>query len=195
VRRSMASKTLRELKEPAGSETIVDMTLKIEPATEGDLPAIVHLVRQLAVYEKLEHAVTASQDDFRQALFGTERNTHALMAFADDAAIGFALYFHTFSTFLGKRGIYLEDIYVEPEYRGRGIGRALLKRLAIIAKEQHCGRMEWSVLTWNQPSIDFYHRLGAITLDDWRIFRLQGDALEQLADAANNEGCEVKGAN
>jgi GNAT superfamily N-acetyltransferase len=105
------------------------------------------------------------------------------------------LYFHTFSTFLGKRGIYLEDIYVEPEYRGRGIGRALLKRLAIIAKEQHCGRMEWSVLTWNQPSIDFYHRLGAITLDDWRIFRLQGDALEQLADAANNEGCEVKGAN
>jgi GNAT superfamily N-acetyltransferase len=171
------------------------MTLKIEPATEGDLPAIVHLVRQLAVYEKLEHAVTASQDDFRQALFGTERNTHALMAFADDAAIGFALYFHTFSTFLGKRGIYLEDIYVEPEYRGRGIGRALLKRLAIIAKEQHCGRMEWSVLTWNQPSIDFYHRLGAITLDDWRIFRLQGDALEQLADAANNEGCEVKGAN
>jgi GNAT superfamily N-acetyltransferase len=191
----MASKTLRELKEPAGSETIVDMTLKIEPATEGDLPAIVHLVRQLAVYEKLEHAVTASQDDFRQALFGTERNTHALMAFADDAAIGFALYFHTFSTFLGKRGIYLEDIYVEPEYRGRGIGRALLKRLAIIAKEQHCGRMEWSVLTWNQPSIDFYHRLGAITLDDWRIFRLQGDALEQLADAANNEGREVKGAN
>jgi len=191
----MASKTLRELKEPAGSETIVDMTLKIEPATERDLPAIVHLVRQLAVYEKLEHAVTASQDDFRQALFGTERNTHALMAFADDAAIGFALYFHTFSTFLGKRGIYLEDIYVEPEYRGRGIGRALLKRLAIIAKEQHCGRMEWSVLTWNQPSIDFYHRLGAITLDDWRIFRLQGDALEQLADAANNEGCEVKGAN
>jgi GNAT superfamily N-acetyltransferase len=191
----MASKTLRELKEPAGSETIVDMTLKIEPATEGDLPAIVHLVRQLAVYEKLEHAVTASQDDFRQALFGTERNTHALMAFANDAAIGFALYFHTFSTFLGKRGIYLEDIYVEPEYRGRGIGRALLKRLAIIAKEQHCGRMEWSVLTWNQPSIDFYHRLGAITLDDWRIFRLQGDALEQLADAANNEGCEVKGAN
>ena len=191
----MASKTLRELKEPAGSETIVDMTLKIEPATEGDLPAIVHLVRQLAVYEKLEHAVTASQDDFRQALFGTERNTHALMAFADDAAIGFALYFHTFSTFLGKRGIYLEDLYVEPEYRGRGIGRALLKRLAIIAKKQQCGRMEWSVLTWNQPSIDFYHRLGAITLDEWRIFRLQGDALERLADAANNEGCEVKGAN
>jgi len=171
------------------------MTLKIEPATERDLPAIVHLVRQLAVYEKLEHAMTASQDDFRQALFGTERNTYALMAFADDAVIGFALYFYTFSTFLGKRGIYLEDIYVEPEFRGRGIGSALLKRLAIIAKEQHCGRMEWSVLTWNQPSIDFYHRLGAVTLDDWRIFRLQGDALELLATAATSEGCEVKRAN
>jgi GNAT superfamily N-acetyltransferase len=167
-----------------GNETIRDMTLRIEPATEGDLPAIVHLVRQLAIYEKLEHAMVASQDDFQQALFGAERNAHALIAFADDSAVGFALYFYNFSTFLGRRGIYLEDIYVEPEYRGRGIGSALLKRLARIAKEQRCGRMEWSVLTWNQPSIDFYHRLGAVTLDDWRIFRLQGEPLEQLAKDA-----------
>lgn len=157
-----------------------DMTLRIEPATERDLPAIVRLVRQLAQYEKLEHAMVASQDDFRQALFGAERSAQALMAFADDAPVGLALYFYNFSTFLGKRGIYLEDIYVEPEQRGRGIGSALLKRLAGIAKEQNCGRMEWSVLTWNQPSIDFYHRLGAVTLDDWRIFRLQGEPLEQL---------------
>ena len=178
-----------------GSETIGDVTLRIEPATERDLPAIVHLVRQLAIYEKLEHAVAASQDDFRQALFGPERNAYALMAFADDAAIGFALYFYNFSTFLGKRGIYLEDIYVEPEYRGRGIGSALLKRLARIAKEQHCGRVEWAVLTWNQPSIDFYRRLGAVTLDDWRIFRLHGTALEQLAAAETGEGCEVARAN
>ena len=157
-----------------------DMPLRIEPATESDLPAIVHLVRQLARYEKLEHAMVATQDDFRNALFGTERNAYALMAFADDAPVGFAIYFYNFSTFLGKRGIYLEDIYVEPEHRGRGIGSALLKRLATIAKEQNCGRMEWSVLTWNQPSIDFYHRLGAVTLDEWRIFRLHGEPLEQL---------------
>ena len=156
------------------------MTLRIEPATERDLPAIVHLVRQLARYEKLEHAMVASPDDFRNALFGTERNAYALMAFADDAPVGFALYFYNFSTFLGKRGIYLEDIYVEPEHRGRGIGSALLKRLARVAKEQNCGRMEWSVLTWNQPSIDFYHRLGAVTLDNWRIFRLHGEPLEHL---------------
>ena len=161
-----------------------EMTLRIEPATERDLPAIVHLVRQLAQYEKLEHAMVASQDDFRQALFGAERSAHALMAFADEDPVGFALYFYNFSTFLGKRGIYLEDIYVEPEHRGNGIGSALLKHLARIAKEQNCGRMEWSVLTWNQPSIDFYHRLGAVTLDDWRIFRMQGEPLEQLAVAA-----------
>jgi hypothetical protein len=158
------------------------MKLRIEPATERDLPAIEHLVRQLARYEKLEHAMVASQNDFREALFGAERNAHALMAFVEDAAVGFALYFYNFSTFAGKRGIYLEDIFVEPEYRGRGIGSALLKRLARIAKEQGCGRMEWSVLTWNQPSIDFYHRLGAITLQDWRIFRVNGDALERLAE-------------
>ena len=160
------------------------MPLKIEPATERDLPAIEHLVRQLARYEKLEHAMVASQDDFRQALFGSARSAYALMAFADHAPVGFALYFYNFSTFAGKRGIYLEDIFVEPEHRGRGIGSALLKRLARIAKEQNCGRMEWSVLTWNQPSIDFYHRLGAVTLEDWRTFRLHGEALERLAAEA-----------
>ena len=160
------------------------MTLKIEPATEHDLPAIEHLVRQLAQYEKLEHAMVASQDDFRKALFGTEPAAHALLAFVDDVPVGLALYFYNFSTFLGKRGIYLEDIYVEPKYRGRGIGSTLLKRLARIAKQQDCGRMEWSVLTWNQPSIDFYHRLGAVTLDDWRLFRLHGQALERLGKDA-----------
>jgi GNAT superfamily N-acetyltransferase len=178
-----------------GNETMSGMTLRIELATERDLPAIVHLVRQLARYEKLEHAMVATQDDFRQALFGAASNAHALMAFGDGAAVGLALYFHNFSTFLGKRGIYLEDIFVEPEHRGRGIGSALLKRLARIAKEQNCGRMEWSVLTWNQPSIDFYHRLGAVTLDDWRIFRLQGEPLERLAAAAMERMREVTGAN
>jgi GNAT superfamily N-acetyltransferase len=159
------------------------MKLNIERATERDIPAIVRLVRQLAEYEKLEHAMVSREDDFRRALFGPQRNVDALMAFADDTAVGLALYFYNFSTFQGRRGIYLEDIYVEPEYRGRGIGSALLKRLAKIAKEENCGRMEWSVLTWNQPSIDFYHRLGAVTLDDWRIFRLTGEALDRLSSA------------
>jgi len=158
------------------------MALKIERASERDLPAIVRLVRHLAEYEKLAHAMVSSENDFRKALFGPRTNAEALMAFADDAPVGFALYFYNFSTFLGKRGIYLEDLFVEPEYRGQGIGKALLQRLARIAKDEDCGRMEWSVLTWNQPSIDFYHRLGAVTLDDWRTFRLTGEALERLAD-------------
>ena len=157
------------------------MALRIERATERDIPAIVRLVRHLAEYEKLAHVMVSSEDDFRRALFGPQRNVEALMAFAGDAPVGFALYFYNFSTFLGKRGIYLEDLFVEPEYRGQGIGKALLLRLAQIARDEDCGRMEWSVLTWNQPSIDFYHRLGAVTLEDWRTFRLSGEALERLA--------------
>ena len=158
------------------------MTLRIEHATTHDIPTIARLVKQLAEYEKLAHAMVASEDDFRNALFGPSRNVAALMAFADDVAVGFALYFYNFSTFLGKRGIYLEDIYVEPEYRGRGIGSSLLTRLAKVARAEGCGRVEWAVLTWNQPSIDFYHRLGAVTLEEWRTFRLTGEALERLAD-------------
>jgi GNAT superfamily N-acetyltransferase len=158
------------------------MALKIERATEQDIPAIVRLVRLLAEYEKLAHEMVSSEDDFRKALFGPRCNVEALMAFAGDVPVGFALYFYNFSTFLGQRGIYLEDLFVEPEYRGQGIGKALLQRLASIAKDENCGRMEWSVLTWNQPSIDFYHRLGAVTLEDWRTFRLTGEALARLAE-------------
>lgn len=157
------------------------MALRIERATEQDIPAIVRLVRHLAEYEKLAHVMVSSENDFRQALFGPRTNAEALMAFAGDVPVGFALYFYNFSTFLGKRGVYLEDLFVEPEYRGQGIGKALLQRLASIAKDEDCSRMEWSVLTWNQPSIDFYHRLGAVTLEDWRTFRLTGEALERLA--------------
>ncbi len=157
------------------------MHLRIETATADDIPSIVHLVKQLAIYEKLAGQMVASEDDFRRALFSPQANVDALMAFADGSPVGFALYFYTFSTFLGRRGIYLEDIFVEPEFRGKGIGKALLGRLARIAQEQNCGRMEWSVLTWNQPSIDFYHRLGAATMEEWRICRLTGEALERLA--------------
>jgi GNAT superfamily N-acetyltransferase len=158
------------------------MALKIERATERDIPAIVRLVTRLAEYEKLAHAMVSTEEDFRKALFGQQRNVEALLAFAGDAPVGIALYFYNFSTFLGKRGIYLEDLFVDPEFRGQGIGKALLQRLARIAKDQDCGRMEWSVLTWNQPSIDFYHRLDAVTLEDWRTFRLSGVALERLAE-------------
>ena len=157
------------------------MHLRIETATADDIPTIVRLVKQLAAYEKLAHQMVATEDDFRRALFGPERNVDALIAFADDRPVGFALYFYTFSTFLGRRGIYLEDIFVEPEFRGMGIGSALLKGLSKIAKKQNCGRVEWSVLTWNQPSIDFYHRLGAVTMEEWRIFRLTGEALDRMA--------------
>ncbi|MDP9114648.1 MAG: GNAT family N-acetyltransferase [Acidobacteriota bacterium] len=157
------------------------MALTIERATPRDIPAILRLVRRLAEYEKLADAMVSTEEDFQKALFGPQRNVEALMAFAGDAPVGFALYFYNFSTFLGKRGIYLEDLFVEPEHRGQGIGKALLERLARIGKQEDCGRMEWSVLTWNQPSIDFYHRLGAVTLEDWRTFRLTGAALERLA--------------
>jgi len=117
------------------------MQLKIERATELDIPAIVQLVRKLAEYEKLSHAMVSREDDFRKALFGQQRTVDGLMAFADETAVGFALYFYNFSTFEGRRGIYLEDLYVEPEYRGRGVGRALLRQLAMIAKEENCARM------------------------------------------------------
>jgi GNAT superfamily N-acetyltransferase len=156
------------------------MKLQIEPATERDVPAIVNLVKKLAEYERLAHEMVAAEDDFRKALFGPGRHIHALMAFAGGGPVGFALYFYTFSTFLGRRGIYLEDIFVEPEYRRNGIGGALLKRLGQIAIKENCGRLEWSVLTWNQAAIDFYHRLGAVTMEEWRICRLTGEALERL---------------
>ena len=157
------------------------MRLRIEPATVQDLPHIVRLVQELAAYERLADAMVASSGDFHQALFGPDRHADALMAFVDDQPIGFALYFSTFSTFLGRRGLYLEDLFVQEPFRGRGIGKALLQRLAVVAKERNCGRIEWSVLTWNQPSIDFYHRLGAVTMEDWRTFRLTGPALATLA--------------
>lgn len=157
------------------------MNLRITEANQEDLPLIVELVRKLADYEKLSSAMVATEADFARALFGPERRACALLAFAGGVPAGLAVYFYTFSTFLGKPGIYLEDLYVEPEYRGNGIGRALLRRVAQIARGSDCGRVEWSALTWNQPSINFYHGLGAVTLEDWRIFRLTGEALEALA--------------
>jgi len=155
--------------------------MNIRQATEADVPLILKFIRDLAIYEKLEHKVIATEQGLRQTLFGNPRFAEVVFAVEDGVEAGFALFFHNYSTFLGAPGIYLEDLFVKPDFRGHGLGKALLAHLAKLAKERGCGRVEWAVLDWNTPSIDFYKSLGAIALDDWRIFRLTGDAMEKLA--------------
>jgi GNAT superfamily N-acetyltransferase len=157
--------------------------LRIVPATENDAPLILALIRELADYEKLLPEVTATEEVLRASLFGERRAAEVWLAYEDEAAVGYALFFHNFSTFLGRPGLYLEDLFVRPAWRGRGYGRALLARLAQIALERGCGRMEWSVLDWNAPAIEFYKRLGATSMDEWTTFRLTGAALSDLAAA------------
>ena len=156
-------------------------TFLISAATRADAPAIHALVRELAVYEKLEHLMISTPADFERELFDAGSVIEAIVAKENDVAIGFALFFHNFSTFLGRKGLYLEDLYVKPEYRGKGYGKALLVRLAQIAIERKCGRFEWSVLDWNTPSIKFYEAMGATVMPEWRIVRATGDALVGLA--------------
>jgi GNAT superfamily N-acetyltransferase len=158
--------------------------LRIAPATENDVALILSFVERLAEYEKLSHEVVATEAALRHWLFGPRPMAEVLLAYWGDHPAGFALYFHNFSTFLARPGIYLEDLFVEPVHRGKGIGKALLMHLAAIATERGCGRLEWSVLDWNQPSIEFYKKLGAKPKDEWTIFRLTGEALHQLAAAA-----------
>lgn len=153
----------------------------IHPATRADAPAIHALVRELAVYEKLEHLMISTPADFERELFDSGSVIEAIVAKENGVAIGFALFFHNFSTFLGRKGLYLEDLYVKPECRGKGYGKALLVRLARIAVERKCGRFEWSVLDWNTPSIKFYEAMGATVMPEWRIVRATGDALVGLA--------------
>ncbi len=152
-------------------------------ATAQDTPQILAFIKALAEYEHLSHEVEVDEARLRRTLFGTPPAAEVLLAFEDDTAVGFALFFHNYSTFLGKRGIYLEDLFVKPEYRGRGHGKALLARLAALALERGCGRLEWAVLDWNTPSIEFYKKLGAIPMSEWTIFRVTGQALADLADA------------
>jgi GNAT superfamily N-acetyltransferase len=154
---------------------------EIRSATEEDVPLILHFIKALAEYERLADRVVANEETLRRTLFGNPRFAEVLFAEEDGKPAGFALFFHNYSTFIGQPGIYLEDLFVEPEYRGRGYGKALLARLARIAKERDCGRVDWAVLDWNQPSIDFYLGIGAKGLDDWRMFRLTGEALDRLA--------------
>ena len=153
----------------------------IRRAARADVPALLGLIRGLAEYERLTPLVTATEDGLAETLFGTQANAEALLAEVDGEPVGFALYFHNMSTFLGRRGLYLEDLFVLPSHRRRGIGKALLAECARIAHKRSCGRFEWMALDWNTPAIEFYKSLGASEMAEWRLFRMTGDALARLA--------------
>ncbi len=155
--------------------------LHIAPATRADVPAILEMIRGLAEFERLEHLCVASEEDIERALFGDQARVEVVLAWEGDKTAGFALFFHNFSTFLGRRGLYLEDLFVRPAFRRRGYGRALLVHLARLAVERGCGRFEWTVLDWNAQAIGFYQQLGAQILPDWRITRVTDAALTALA--------------
>jgi len=155
--------------------------IRIVPATERDVPVLLELIRGLAEYEQLTHQVEATEDRLRRTLFNEHPAAEALLAFECDESVGFAVFFTNYSTFLAKAGLYLEDVFVVPHARRRGIGVAILKHLAAIARERDYGRMEWSVLDWNKPAIDFYRKLGAVVMEEWRICRITGQAIAELA--------------
>jgi GNAT superfamily N-acetyltransferase len=156
----------------------------IRPAAPADVPTILRFVRELAEYEREPDAVVATEAMLAEALFGDHPAAEAVIAEVDGAAAGFALFFHNFSTWTGRRGIYLEDLYVTPEARGLGIGKALLRHIAALAVERGCGRFEWAVLDWNEPAIRFYDACGAESMDEWTVRRVSGEALSKLAGRA-----------
>jgi GNAT superfamily N-acetyltransferase len=155
--------------------------VEIRAAAEDDVPLVLSLIKELAEYERLSHEVVATEEALRDSLFGERPVAEALLGYLEDDPAGFALFFHTLSTFLGRPGIYLEDLYVKPEFRGAGVGRALLVHVAKLARERGCGRLEWSVLDWNEPAIGFYRGIGASPLSGWTVYRVAGEALEELA--------------
>jgi GNAT superfamily N-acetyltransferase len=156
-------------------------SLTITAASERDVPLVLGFIRKLAEYEKLSDKMVATEELLREGLFGPRRVAEVVLAYLAGQPVGFALYFHNFSTFVGRPGIYLEDLFVEPAHRGKGVGKALLIHVAKIAVERGCGRFDWAVLDWNTPSIDFYKSLGAVPLDDWTLFRLTGETLHRVA--------------
>ncbi len=156
-------------------------TVRIRRAAEPDVPLILEMIRALAEYERLSHQVVATEERLRATLFGKPPAAEVLLAYDDAEYAGFALFFPNYSTFLAQPGIYLEDLYVKPHLRGKGIGLALLREVAGIAVERGCGRVEWGVLNWNRPAIEFYRKLGAVPMDEWTKYRLSGEALERLA--------------
>ena len=155
--------------------------IQLRPATPADVPVILRLIRGLAEYERLAHECIATEAALTASLFGPRPQAEVVLAFADDRPAGFALFFHNYSTFLARHGIYLEDLFVFPEFRGRGIGKRLLQHLARLAVERGCGRLEWSVLDWNTDAIRFYESLAAKAMDEWTVYRVTGPALTQLA--------------
>ncbi len=159
--------------------------VRIVAATENDVPVVLELIRGLAEYEKLSHLVTATEEQLRGTLFGPRPAAEVLLADWDAECAGFALFFPNYSTFLAQPGIYLEDLYVKPYLRGKGIGAALLTELARLAVARNCGRVEWAVLDWNAPSIEFYKKLGAVPLNEWTTFRLAGEALKRLGGSVS----------
>jgi len=154
---------------------------QIRRATERDVPVILSFIRQLAEYERLSHEAVMTEDILRESLFGSRPAAEVLLGYSGDRPVAFAVFFHNFSTFLGRSGLYLEDLFVIPEMRGKGFGRALLVELAKIARERKCGRLEWAVLDWNEPAIRFYKALGAVPMEEWTTFRVTGEALNRLA--------------
>src|SRR5438876_10627542 len=158
---------------------------EIRPARVEDVAIILELIRDLATYERAPNEVTATEEQLVDVLFGERPAAEVLLVFERESPVGFALFFHNFSTWLGRPGLYLEDLFVKPEMRGRGYGRALLVELAKIARDRWCGRMEWAVLDWNEPAIKFYRTLGAKPMDEWTVFRLTRDGIERLANAAD----------
>lgn len=156
----------------------------LRPATEADVSLILRFIKELGAYERLAHEVTATEAGLRESLFGPRPAAEVVIAYAGDEPAGFAVYFHTFSTFLGQRGLYLEDLFVVPRWRGHGLGRRLLAYVARVAVERGCGRMEWSVLDWNELALGVYRKIGARSMDDWTVQRLTGEALRDLASSA-----------
>jgi GNAT superfamily N-acetyltransferase len=159
----------------------------IRPACVEDVPVILELIRDLATYERAPHEVTATEEQLVDVLFGERPAAEVLLAFEGESPVGFAVYFYNFSTWLGRPGLYLEDLFINPDKRGKGYGRALLIELAKIARERECGRMEWAALDWNEPAIKFYRALGAKPMDEWTVFRLTRDGIARLAKSEQTE--------
>ena len=165
--------------------------LVVRAAVEGDVPLVLALIKELAEYERMADQVVATEADVHRALFGATPWAETVIAVLGETPVGFALFFHSFSTFLAKPGLYLEDLYVKPEFRGLGFGRRLLVHLPQVARTRGCGRFEWSVLDWNEPAIRSYRRAGAVPMDDWTVYRLSGEALHRLASEGSEDCCRT----